>query len=146
MVKEIIKEFFIVLLLCAAILLILGVIFYDYIPDKKVVPNKVAYSVPNEVKGELEEANLESSAPKVQDMVYTIEGADLDAYIRSKTYNPSKQNPYANTTSGATTTTNSGTTGESASNGNSKSSNGSTRVNTSNTNNNSDDTPIDVLK
>ena len=43
MVKSIIKEIIIMLLLCVAILLILGVLFYDYIPSNKVVPGKIAY-------------------------------------------------------------------------------------------------------
>lgn len=39
--KSIIKEIFIILLLCIAVCLIFGVIFYDYIPTNKVVPSTV---------------------------------------------------------------------------------------------------------
>lgn len=46
MIKSILKEIIIVLLLCAIILFVLGILFYDYNPINKVVPNKIAYSVP----------------------------------------------------------------------------------------------------
>ena len=37
--KSIVKEIFIILLLCIALCLVFGVIFYDYIPNNKVVPS-----------------------------------------------------------------------------------------------------------
>ena len=40
MVKIILKETIIILLICIAILLILGVLFYDYNPLNKILPNK----------------------------------------------------------------------------------------------------------
>ena len=55
MVKSIIKEIIIMLLLCVAILLILGVLFYDYIPSNKVVPGKIAYSTPENIQEEVNE-------------------------------------------------------------------------------------------
>ena len=51
--KSITKEIFIILLLCIAICLIFGVIFYDYIPTNKVVPSTVeAYKTSNTIKDE----------------------------------------------------------------------------------------------
>ena len=48
--KSIIKEIFIILLLCIAIALIFGVVFYDYIPNNKVVPSTVeAYKTYNTI-------------------------------------------------------------------------------------------------
>ena len=55
MIKTIIKETFIMILLCVAIILILGILFYDYIPSNKVVPIKEAYETPNNVKEEINE-------------------------------------------------------------------------------------------
>lgn len=98
MLKTIIKEFMITLLLCVAILFILGVLFYDYNPMNKVVPNKIAYSAPENIKKELEEENIESSI-SIENKVYTIEGSDLNIYKKKNSYNPSKQNPFASTTS-----------------------------------------------
>ena len=42
MLKSVFKEIFIMLLLCVAIVLILGVLFYNYIPTNKTIPNKLA--------------------------------------------------------------------------------------------------------
>ena len=49
--KSIIKEIIIILLLCIAICLILGVIFYNYIPVNIVVPSNVeAYTTSDTIK------------------------------------------------------------------------------------------------
>lgn len=99
MIKTIIREIIITLLLCVAIVLLLGVIFYDYNPISKVVPNKIAYSVPEDIRNELEEESIQDTTPSVENKVYTIEGSDLNIYKRSNTYNPSKENPFASTPS-----------------------------------------------
>lgn len=104
MIKSILKEIIIVLLLCAIILFVLGILFYDYNPINKVVPNKIAYSVPENIKNELEE-NVQNTL-SVENKVYTIEGSDLNIYKKSKTYNPSKENPFASTSSEDANTTN----------------------------------------
>lgn len=104
MIKSILKEIIIVLLLCAIILFVLGILFYDYNPINKVVPNKIAYSVPENIKNELEE-NVQNTL-SVENKVYTIEGSDLNIYKKSKTYNPSKENPFASTSSEDENTTN----------------------------------------
>lgn len=104
MIKSILKEIIIVLLLCAIILFVLGILFYDYNPINKVVPNKIAYSVPENIKNELEE-NVQNTL-SVENKVYTIEGSDLNIYKKSKAYNPSKENPFASTSSEDTNTHN----------------------------------------
>ena len=108
MIKSILKEIIIVLLLCAIILFVLGILFYDYNPINKVVPNKVAYSVPENIKNELEE-NVQNTL-SVENKVYTIEGSDLNIYKKSKAYNPSKENPFASTSTEESNVTTSGNT------------------------------------
>lgn len=105
MIKTVLKEVIIILLLCVAIVLILGILFYDYNPINKVIPNKVAYTVPENIRNELEEENLKSSI-SIESKVYTVEGSDLNIYKKSKAYNPSKENPFAYI---STNTTDSGT-------------------------------------
>lgn len=95
MIKTIIREIIITLLLCIAIVLLLGVIFYDYNPINKVIPNKIAYSVPENIRNELEEETMQNTTLSVENKIYTIEGSDLNIYKRSNTYNPSKENPFA---------------------------------------------------
>lgn len=99
MIKTVIREIIITLLLCVAIVLLLAFIFYDYNPINKVVPNKIAYSVPENIRNELEEESIQNTTLSVENKVYTIEGSDLNIYKRSNTYNPSKENPFASTPS-----------------------------------------------
>ena len=54
MAKNIIKEIIIVLLLAIAIILILGVLLYEYVPANKIIPEKVSYTTPENVKQELQ--------------------------------------------------------------------------------------------
>ena len=74
MVKSIIKEIIIMLLLCVAILLILGVLFYDYIPSNKVVPSKIAYSTPENIQEEINEEVIEANKTKI---TYEVTPADV---------------------------------------------------------------------
>ena len=82
MVKSVIKEICIMLLLCVAIVLILGVIFYDYIPTNKAVPSKLeAYVTPENVQSEIEEEITQINKVEV---TYQITGSDLNLYKSGK--------------------------------------------------------------
>ena len=105
MVKTVLKEIIIVLILCIAILLILGVLFYDYNPVGKVIPNKIAYTTPEEIKEELEEEEKIETQISIQNKIYVVDDTDLNIYKKSKTYNPSKENPFATTDSTSVSTT-----------------------------------------
>lgn len=132
MIKSILKEIIIVLLLCAIILFVLGILFYDYNPINKVVPNKIAYTVPENVRNELQE-NVQNTL-SVENKVYTIEGSDLNIYKKSKTYNPSKENPFASTSteeSNVTTSENTIKTNDNAQNTNANGTKTNTSTNTS---------------
>ena len=54
MVKNIIKEIIILLLMVLAIILVLGILLYDYVPNNKIIPDKVAYTTPENVSSELQ--------------------------------------------------------------------------------------------
>lgn len=92
MLKSVIKEIFIILLLSIAILLILGILFYDYIPINKVVPEKEAYTTPDEVKNEIDEEIAESQKIEV---TYEVTDSDLNIYEQSGSYSEGKANPFA---------------------------------------------------
>ena len=98
--KSIIKEIFIILLLCIAVCLIFGVIFYDYIPTNKVVPSTVeAYKTSNTIKDEISQEIVDYPKQNI-----TIKRQD-------KSYESGKANPFStavetvtgNTTTGNTT-------------------------------------------
>lgn len=119
MVKNIIKEIIIVLLLCLAIVLLLGIIFYDYIPRSKVVPLPVSYKIPESAKKELE-TNEQANEDNIV-MTYEINESDLTNYKRTQNYKPGKTNPFSsykndNSTGNSNNGSNGGTTGGSTGN------------------------------
>lgn len=142
MAKSIIKELIIVLLLCLAIIIILGILLYEYVPMVKTLPNQVSYTTPQEAKEELAEASEVDESQVV--MTYEVNSADLNNYKKVQKYKPGKANPfssYEQSTTGTNTTEN-GSTGSGNSNsgsnsnattGNSSSSNSSGSSSSENT-------------
>ena len=108
MAKSIAKEIIISLLLCLAILLVLAVLLYSYIPSNKTIPELVSYTVPQEAKQVLEETDIDSSQVI---MTYEINSSDLSTAQRTNDYNPGKVNPFSTykveqqTAEGGTTST-----------------------------------------
>ena len=109
MVKSVFKEIVIILLLSIAILLILMVLFYDYIPMSKVIPDRAEYVTPNEVQEELAEEITENNTVPI---TYSITDADLNIYKQSGTTVEGKSNPFAleETTTTTENNQNTGTT------------------------------------
>ena len=106
MAKSIIKELIIVLLLCLAIILVLGILLYEYVPITKTIPNEVSYTTPENVKQEL------LSSSEVDDsqiiMTYEINSDDLSNYRRVQDYVPGKANPFSSYETTAQNTTENG--------------------------------------
>lgn len=95
MTKTILKEIIITLLLCIAILLILGIVFYDYNPLSKIVPNKIAYETPEEIKNEIEDDEVKDILDGGINIVYSIDGLDLNIDRKNNSYVSGKVNPFA---------------------------------------------------
>lgn len=127
MLKIILKETIITLLLCIAILLILGVLFYDYNPLNKIVPNKISYTAPEEIKEDIQDNEVQDFLKGGFNVVYSIDSSDLNIYKKENSYVAGKENPFSveeQETSGNTT-----------SNGNNDKSNSGTTSNTANNKN-----------
>lgn len=93
MIKTIVKETGIVILLLIAVALILGILFYEYIPTSKIVPVKVqAYTLPEDVQKELKETMSSSEQNIVR--TYYIDSTDLSLYESTNDYDKGKQNPF----------------------------------------------------
>ena len=91
MAKSIIKELIIVLLLCLAIILVLGILLYEYVPVSKTIPNEVSYTTPEE-----EELLTSSDVDENQIvMTYEIDSTDLNNYKKIQNYKPGKANPFS---------------------------------------------------
>lgn len=121
MVKTILKEIIITLLLCIAILLILGIIFYDYNPLNKILPNKIAYSTPEEIKNEIAANEVKDVLEGGINIVYSIDSSDLNIYKKSNSYVSGKANPFAPLTED--TSTNIAENGQAVNKGNTTSGN-----------------------
>lgn len=92
MTKNIIKEIIIVLLLTLAIILILGVLLYEYVPANKIIPEKVSYTTPEDAKLELEtDTNVDDTQVII---TYQIDSTDLNNYKKIQEYVPGKKNPF----------------------------------------------------
>lgn len=111
MVKTIAKETGIVILLLIAVALVMGILFYEYIPNNKTIPAKIEeYALPQEVKNE-----LEASMSAEQNIIrtYYIDSSDLSIYEASNDYDKGKANPFADystNTSNQNNTTNTNST------------------------------------
>lgn len=123
MAKTLIKEIIIALLLCLAIILLLGILLYNYVPMAKTIPNPVSYTTPDNVKQELAEIDRVDESQVI--MTYEVDSDDLNNYKRIQDYKPGKANPFS---SYETTETNT-TTGESG-NGTGNSNSTSSQTNT----------------
>lgn len=105
MAKSIFKEILIILLACVAIVLIMAVIFYNYIPTNKVIPAKVtAYKTPENVEAEIVEDTIESYNTS-SEKNYTIENSDLTMYKATSSYDPGKPDPFAEYSGGTVSNT-----------------------------------------
>ncbi len=114
MVKSIIKEAGIVILILIAVILVLTVIFYEYIPNNKTVPIKLeAYTIPENIKQELQVSTEEQNIVR-----YYIDSTDLDLYESTNDYDKGKANPFADYSETATQNTTNNTNNESSSNKN----------------------------
>ena len=134
MAKNVIKEIIILLLLCLAIILLLGILLYEYVPMSKTVPNPVSYTTPEDVQQELAASSDVDNSQII--LTYEVDSTDLNNYERINDYQPGKANPFSSyETSGENTTTNgSATGGNSTSSGsNSSSSNNSNTSSSGNT-------------
>ena len=136
MAKSIIKEIVIILLLCLAIMLVFGIVFYEYVPIGKTIPNEVDYTTPQNVKKEL------ASSSDVDDsqiiMTYEINSDDLTNYRRVQDYVPGKANPFSSYETNAETPTQGNSSTGSSSNNNSNNNNNSNDNNSNNNNSNND--------
>ena len=112
MKKDILKEIIITLLLALVVILVLGVLLYEYIPSNKIVPEKVSYTTPENIAEEINtDTNVEDSQVVV---TYQIDSTDLKNYKKIQEYVPGKKNPFGSLEEtnevGGTTTDNSSST------------------------------------
>lgn len=90
---KIIKEIIIMLLVCLVGMLLFAVIFYEFIPNRKVVPEVTQYSTSDKIKEQLSD-----DIDKQDDQIvktFEVTSSDLINYKTTKDYVPGKSNPFA---------------------------------------------------
>ena len=96
MVKTIIKEVVIMVLLLAAILLALGILFYDYIPTNIAVPSMASYKTPEIIQTELDDKlNDDDGVTTGLNITYEIKPDYLKSLEKTKVYNKGKADPFS---------------------------------------------------
>lgn len=100
--KNVLKEIIIMLLLTLAIILVLGVLLYEYVPANKIIPEKVSYTTPEEVKKELE--TVTDSDDDEQYFDYHIDSTQIKNYQKIQEYVPGRKNPFGDLDSEETST------------------------------------------
>ena len=90
--SKIIKEIIIMLLTCLVGMLLFAVIFYEYIPNRKIVPEVSQYAPSEQVK-EIMADDIDKRNDQVV-LTYKVTGSDLNNYKVTKDYVPGKANPF----------------------------------------------------
>ena len=118
--SKIIKEIIIMLLVCLVGMLLFSVIFYEYIPNRKIVPEVTQYSASDKIKEQM----ADDIDKKDDQIVKTFEvtSSDLNNFKVTKDYVAGKANPFAAVASDAESNA---TTSKSSGNNNSSSSSSS---------------------
>ena len=94
MFKSIIKEIVIILLLIVAIMLSIGIIFYNYRPSIKKIPTAVsAYTLPDEMEEELKETIKQAETQNII-KTYRVDSSDLKGYEKTNDYGKGRINPF----------------------------------------------------
>lgn len=137
--KSVAKELFIMALLLMIVVFMIGIIFYQYMPNNKTIPEPVRYTADSTTTAVLQEIAIlssesseGSSEPESIIKSYSVGIKELSTAAARKSYTSGKTDPFAeykvvepnsNTVTGNTTTNNSsssttqGTTQNSSSTG-----------------------------
>lgn len=138
--KGVFKEVIVILLLCLAIILLLGVVLYEFVPMNKVVPQEVKYSATEETKQALEEKKAADSESVI--LTYEVSATDLSNYKKANDYVAGRKDPFARLPEELKDQENAGSTGTStgSTSSGSSSSNGTSAGSSQGTNNNNQST------
>ncbi len=121
MAKNVIKEMIIILLLCLAIILVLGLLLYEYVPTGKIIPEEVSYTTPSEIKEEINKGENVEDEQVI--LTYSVDSTDLRNYERINTYVPGKTNPFSSYDTSSTQGNNTTNGSQNSGNGNSNNTN-----------------------
>ena len=95
MEKGVLRQVLITILVLIALILVLAIIFYQFLPTNKIVPVKVTeYKTPESVSQEINDNTSEQEFSSVNELL-EITDSDLSKYKSTKSYNPGKSDPFS---------------------------------------------------
>ena len=89
---KIIKEIIIMLLTCLAGMLLFAVVFYEYIPNRKIVPEVAKYKASERIR-ELKSDDIDKRNETII-KTFEVTSSDLTNYKIANDYVPGKSNPF----------------------------------------------------
>ncbi|MCF0124529.1 MAG: hypothetical protein HUJ68_02025 [Clostridia bacterium] len=92
MIKSVLEEIIIALLLCLVIIVVLGILLYEYVPISKTIATPVQYSMSAEIRDQLAQSEEADDSQVV--LTYEVNASDLTNYKRTQNYQPGKANPF----------------------------------------------------
>lgn len=135
--KSLAKELFIIALLVMIVVFTIGIIFYQYMPNNKTVPEPITYTadssttaVLQEIKAATDDATGDSESESIIKS-YSIGSKDLSAAALRQSYTSGKTDPFAEVPKDNSNTTT----------GNTVASTNTTNTNSTTTNNTTTSTP-----
>ena len=135
---KVVKEIIILLLVCLITMLLLAVIFYNYLPARKIIPEVATYKASDTVT-ELLADNIDNTDNNVlltyEGGEYEVTKSDLKNYESVKKYVPGKSNPFAKVATDNNSNTNSSNGSGTATNENSNNTTDNKSTNTKDKNN-----------
>lgn len=90
-----IKEIIIMLLICLITMLIFAIALYKYVPNRKIIPEVVAYVATEEIQDLLNDNIDTKSEEDNVILTYEVTSSDLKNYQSTNIYVPGKSNPFA---------------------------------------------------
>jgi len=94
MKKSMWNEFFSIILIILAVILILSMLFYNYIKSTKAISAVAGdYSLPEELQEELERT-IEATENQNIVKTYRVDSNDLEIYEESNDYEKGRNNPF----------------------------------------------------
>ena len=96
---KVIKEIIIMLLICLVLMLLFAILFYEYIPSRKVVAEITTYQANDETQQLLSDT-IDSQKNEKPIYTYEVTSSELKGFEKTNEYVPGKANPFASVTEG----------------------------------------------
>ena len=93
MAKDVFQEIIIILLTIIALMLVIGLVMYNYVPFTKKIPDQISYTTSSNVKEALQSAGAVDEDKVI--LTYELDQVDLNNYQRINEYKPGKSNPFS---------------------------------------------------